>query len=131
MHDLALGPVGRGKVGQMLQPAMADRGLEYLAQSHDLVVKGASRRWFIFERAVALRLGIGLKPRGHAMDPVFLHLAGGDLGDAEFAEKGIKVQADADTMALDPAGTALALGDDLIFALELHSGFAKVKRGSS
>src|SRR5260221_1488299 len=50
---------------------------------------------------------------------MFVHLAGGDLGDPELDEEGKKVQAQADAVAVDPAGASLAFGDDLVFLEEL------------
>ncbi len=47
VSDLALGLVWRRKVRQVCEPAVAQRGLEDLAERHDLVVNGAARRWLV------------------------------------------------------------------------------------
>lgn len=75
MNDLALRPVGRGKIGQVVEPSMTDGGFEDKAQRHDLVMEGAARRSLAFA------------PVEGAVDAVFLNLAGGHLGDAELAEE--------------------------------------------
>ena len=56
------------------------------------------------------------------MHAIFLHLARRHLGDTEFAEEGHEVQAQSTTVALDPTGAALPLGDDLVFLQELFAG---------
>lgn len=43
------------------------------------------------------------------MDPVFLHLAGRDLGEAKFAKEGAQVDADARLVPFGPAWAALAV----------------------
>ena len=53
------------------------------------------------------------------MDPVFLHLASRDLGDAEVAEERVEMEANSDTVTLNPADATLSLGDNLVFLQEL------------
>ena len=52
MYDIALRLIGRGKVGQVSEPFVTDRGFEHLAQSHDLVVDRAARRRLVRDRTV-------------------------------------------------------------------------------
>src|SRR5450631_1640429 len=60
-----------------------------------------------------------------AMNAVLLYLAGRDLGKSHVAEEGHQVKPEASAVALNVLGITLALGDDLVFALELHGGFAE------
>jgi len=65
---------------------------------------------------------VGFVARRHALNAVFLHLAAGDLREPHIAEEGNQMQAQARLVALDPTRAAMALGDDLVFALELRCG---------
>src|SRR6266700_2729403 len=60
-----------------------------------------------------------------AVNAILLHLAGRNLGESHVAEEGHKMNPEARAVALNVLGIALALGDDLVFALELDSGFAE------
>src|ERR1022692_2770807 len=60
-----------------------------------------------------------------AMNAVLLYLAGRDLGKSHVAEKGHQMNPEASAVAFNVLGITLALGDDLVFALELHGGFAE------
>jgi hypothetical protein len=59
------------------------------------------------------------------VNSIFLHLAGGDLGDPELAEEGEKVQPQANAVTLDPARAAMALGDELVLLEELLGDLAE------
>jgi hypothetical protein len=54
-----------------------------------------------------------------------LHFAWRDLGYAELTEEGPEVKPQANLVSLHPAGGALALGDDLVFLLELVGGLVE------
>src|SRR5260370_21136866 len=60
-----------------------------------------------------------------AMNAVLLYLAGGDLGKSDVAEEGHQMNPEASAVAFNVLSITLALGDDLVFALELYSGFAE------
>lgn len=125
MDDLPLRPVGRGKIGEVCEPVVTHSGFQHEAQGHDLVVQCAARRRLVDRRrALGFLWGTQAADRrgGRPMDPVFLHLAGGDLGDAKLAEERQEVQAKADFVAFNPARAALALGDDAVFLEELVGG---------
>ena len=73
---------------------MANGGFKHETQRDDLVVQGAARGWPV-NRHLTLGHLYGLlaadRRGGRPVHPVLLHLAGGDLGDAEFAEEGDQV----------------------------------------
>src|ERR1039458_924258 len=94
---------------------MAHGGFERLPQNDDFLMHGASGR----------RLSVVLHCFLVAVNAVLLHLARRDLGKSHVAEEGHKMNPEARAVALNVLGIALALGDDLVFALELHSGFAE------
>ena len=94
---------------------MAHGGFERLPQNDDFLMHGAPGR----------RLSVVLHCFLVAVNAVLLHLAGSDLGKSHVAEEGHKMNPEARAVALNVLGIALALGDDLVFALELHGGFAE------
>ena len=59
------------------------------------------------------------------MNAVLLYLAGCDLGKSHVAKEGQQMKPEASAVAFNVLGITLALGDDLVFALELGSSFAK------
>ena len=69
---------------------MPDGGFQDHAQRHDFIVEGAARRGLGPRLVLALREGVGLLKRGHPVDPVFLHFAGGDLVEGEVPKKGTR-----------------------------------------
>ena len=60
------------------------------------------------------------------MHSIFLYLAGGDFGETRrWAEERKKVNAETNTMTLDPPGAALAFGDNFVFFQKLCRGVFK------
>lgn len=59
------------------------------------------------------------------MNAVLLYLAGRDLGKSHVAREGHQMKPEANAVAYNVIGVTLALGDDLLFPLELHSDFAE------
>src|ERR1039458_8962448 len=94
---------------------MAHGGFERLPQNDDFLMHGAPGR----------RLSVVLHCFLVAVNAVLLHLAGSDLGKSHVAEEGHQMNPQASAVAFNVLGITLALGDDLVFALELHSGFAE------
>ena len=94
---------------------MAHGGFERLPENNDFLMHGAPG-W---------RLSVFLHRFLVAMNAVLLDLAGRDLGKSHVAEEGHQMNPQARAVALNVLGVALALGDDLVFALELHGGFAE------
>src|ERR1035441_6830720 len=113
--DLPGRPVGLGQIRKPVQPSVAHGGFEGLPENNDFLMHGAPGRW----------LSVFLHRFLVAMNAVLLHLARRDLGKSHVAEEGHQVNPEARAVALNVLGIALALGDDLVFALELHSGFAE------
>ena len=81
---------------------MADGGLEYHPQGHNLVVQRASGRRFVPRLVLAFRFQVGLVEGGHPVNPVFLHLPGSDLVDGEVAKKRHQVDTQANGVTLGP-----------------------------
>src|SRR5665213_1463969 len=94
---------------------MAHGGFERLPENNDFLMHGAPGRW----------LSVFLHRFLVAMNAVLLHLARRDLGKSHVAGEGNQVNPEARAVALNVLGITLALGDDLVFALELHGGFAE------
>src|SRR5438034_94342 len=94
---------------------MAHGGFEGLPENNDFLMHGTpGRRFSMFLHRFLV-----------AMNAVLLYLAGRDLGESHVAEEGNQMKPEARAVAFNVLGITLALGDDLVFALELHSGFAK------
>ena len=94
---------------------MAYGGFERLPQHNDFLMHGAPG-W---------RLPVFLHRFLVATNAVLLYLAGRDLGKSHVAKEGHQMTPEARAVALNVLGIALALGDDLVFALELDSGFGE------
>src|ERR1022692_3885112 len=94
---------------------MAHGGFERLPEDNDFLMHGTPG-W---------RLSVFLHRFLVAVNAVLLYLAGRDLGKTHVAEEGHQMKPEASAVAFNVLGITLALGDDLVFALELHSGFAK------
>ena len=94
---------------------MAHGGFEHLPQNDD----------FLMHRAPGRRLSVFLHRFLVAVNAVFLYLAGRDLGQAHVAEERHQVKLQPRAVALYVFGVTLALGDDLVFAVELVGGFAE------
>src|SRR5260221_13789460 len=94
---------------------MAYRRLQHLPQRHDLVVQRAPRRRLVLHGNVLARgTRLARWRRRRPVHAIVLHLAGGDLGDAELAEEAAQMQPQTNAMTLDPAGAALPLREDRI-----------------
>jgi hypothetical protein len=94
---------------------VAHGGFEGLPQNDD----------FLMHRTSGWRLPVFLHRFLVAMNAVLLYLAGRDLGKSHVAKEGHQMKPEASAVAYNVLGVALALGDDLVFTLELDSGFAK------
>lgn len=90
-------------------------GFERLPKNSDFLMHGTPGR----------RLSVFLHRFLVAMNAVLLYLAGRDLGKSHVAEEGHQMKPEASAVTFNVLSIALALGDDLVFALELHSGFAE------
>lgn len=69
---------------------MADGGLQHQAQGYDLVVESAASRRLVRRWLTPGGLGAPTaadRGRGRPVDPVFLDLTGGDLGNPQLAEE--------------------------------------------
>src|ERR1017187_3076953 len=115
VRDLPRRPVGLGQIRKPVQPSVAHSGFEGLPQNNDFLMHGAPGR----------RLSVFLHRFLVAMNAVLLYLAGRDLGKSHVAKEGQEMKPEASAVAFNVLGITLAFGDDLVFALELHSGFAK------
>src|SRR5229473_4143171 len=94
---------------------MPHGGFERLPENNDFLMHGAAGR----------RLAVVLYRFLVAMNAVLLHLAWRDLGKSHVAEEGHQMNPEAGAVAFNVLGITLALGDDLVFALELRRGFAE------
>src|ERR1022692_3538656 len=94
---------------------MAHGGFERLPEDNDFLMHGTPGR----------RLSVFLHRLLVAVNAVLLYLAGRDLGKSHVAKEGHQMNPEARAVAFNVLGITLALGDDLVFALELHSGFAE------
>jgi hypothetical protein len=94
---------------------VAYSGFERLPENNDFLMHGTPGRG----------LSVFLHRFLVAMYAVLLYLAGRDLGKPHVAEEGHQMKPEASAVTFNVLGITLALGDDLVFALELHGGFAK------
>src|ERR1039457_5663528 len=115
VRDLPRRPVGLGQIRKPVQPSVAHSGFEGLPQNNDFLMHGTPGR----------RLSVFLHRFLVAMNAVLLYLAGRDLGKSHVAKERHQMKPEASAVAYNVLGITLALGDDLVFALELYSGFAK------
>ncbi len=84
---------------------MAEGGFQGLPESHDLLMHGV----------VGRRLAALLHRLFMAVNPVFLHLAGGDFREAHVAEERHQMHARPRVLAFDVDFAALPLRDDVVF----------------
>ena len=94
---------------------MAYGGFQRLPENNDFLMHGTPG-W---------RLSVFLDRFLVATNAVLLDLAGRDLGKSHVAEEGHQMKPEASAVAFNILGITLALGDDLVFALELRRGFAE------
>jgi hypothetical protein len=94
---------------------VAHGGFERLPENNDFLMHGVPGR----------RLSVFLHRFLVAMNAVLLNLAGRDLGKSHVAKEGQQMKTEAGAVSFDVYWTSLAFGDDLVFALELRSGFAE------
>src|ERR1035437_11063938 len=101
MRDFSGHLIRFGQIRQMLQPAVSRCRFEHLPERNDFLVQSAVSRLLA---AVRRRLLF-------SMYPVFLQLAGGDLGQSVLREEWQQIHPETAPMGLHVLWVSLPLGD--------------------
>ena len=115
MGDFGRRTVGFREIGESVEPTVAQRGFQGLAQGDHFLMEGAVARWLA-------AVGDGFLV---SVDSIFLDLSRGDLGDAQVPEERDQVKARAPVLAFHIALVALPLGDDVVLVQVMGRDLAK------
>src|ERR1039458_1075480 len=115
MRDFPGHLIGLGKIRQVLQPAVSRCSFEHLPERNDFLLPPPLSRLLA---AVRRRLLF-------SMYPVFLQLAGGDLGQSVLPEEWQQIHPKTAPGGLHGLWVSLPLGDDFVLPQKLIRGMSK------